>query len=118
VLGDTPHDWLFPKMRAVIHHGGSGTTHSAARAGVPALIVPFAADQFFWADRASALGVASALPAKSLTAETLARSLEFVARPEVRGRARTLGERMRGENGIATATSAIEQLVRAWHQGR
>jgi len=112
VLGDTPHDWLFPKTSAVIHHGGSGTTHSAARAGVPAIIVPFAADQFFWADRASALGVASAIPAKSLTAASLARSIDVVGRPEVRARARALGEKMRGENGIATAMSAIDELVR------
>jgi UDP:flavonoid glycosyltransferase YjiC (YdhE family) len=118
VLGDTPHDWLLTRTSAVIHHGGSGTTHSAARAGVPAVIVPFAADQFFWAHRAKVLGVASALPAKSLTAAALARSIEFVARPEVRERARALGERMRGENGIATAVSAIDHLVHAWHQGR
>jgi UDP:flavonoid glycosyltransferase YjiC (YdhE family) len=111
VLGDTPHDWLFPKMRAVIHHGGSGTTHSAARAGVPAVIVPFAADQFFWAERAKALGVASALPAKALTGAGLARSIEYVARPEVQARARALGERMRAEDGIATAIGAIERLA-------
>ncbi|WP_369679462.1 glycosyltransferase, partial [Burkholderia ubonensis] len=51
VVGDTPHRWLFPRTSMVIHHGGSGTTHSAARAGVPSVVVPFAGDQFFWANR-------------------------------------------------------------------
>ena len=61
VIGDTPHDWLFPRTAAVIHHGGSGTSHSAARAGVPSIVTPFAGDQFFWAERLRLAGVASAL---------------------------------------------------------
>ena len=40
VVGDTPHDWLFPRMSVVVHHGGSGTSHSATRAGVPSVVVP------------------------------------------------------------------------------
>jgi len=51
VIGETPHDWLFPQTALVVHHGGSGTSHSATRAGVPSVVVPFAGDQFFWADR-------------------------------------------------------------------
>jgi sterol 3beta-glucosyltransferase len=46
-IRDTPHDWLFPRTGAVIHHGGSGTSRSAARAGAPSVVVPFAGDQFF-----------------------------------------------------------------------
>ncbi len=59
-IGDTPHDWLFPRTAAVIHHGGSGTSHSAARAGVPSIVTPFAGDQFFWAERLRLAGVAPA----------------------------------------------------------
>ena len=59
-IGDTPHDWLFPRVAAVIHHGGSGTSHSAARAGVPSIVSPFAGDQFFWAERLRLAGVAPA----------------------------------------------------------
>src|SRR5690606_11134749 len=44
-LGHVPHDWLFPRTSLVVHHGGSGTTHSACRAGVPSVVVPFAGDQ-------------------------------------------------------------------------
>ncbi|WP_455777776.1 glycosyltransferase, partial [Burkholderia stabilis] len=60
VIGDTPHDWLFPRTSMAIHHGGSGTTHSAARAGIASVVVPFAGDQFFWADRLRKLGVTDA----------------------------------------------------------
>ena len=52
-----PHDWLFPKMRAVVHHGGAGTTGAGLRAGVPSIVVPFTMDQPFWASRVHALGV-------------------------------------------------------------
>jgi UDP:flavonoid glycosyltransferase YjiC (YdhE family) len=59
-IGDTPHDWLLPRCGAVIHHGGSGTSHSAARSGVPSIAVPFAGDQFFWAERLRQAGIAPA----------------------------------------------------------
>ena len=88
VVGDTPHSWLFPRTSVVIHHGGSGTTHSAARAGVPSVVVPFAADQFFWADRLRRLGVASApVNAGHLRASTLARSIAFAESQAVRSKA-------------------------------
>lgn len=59
-IGDTPHDWLFPRTAAAIHHGGSGTSHSAARAGVPSIVIPFAGGQLFWVERLRRAGVASA----------------------------------------------------------
>lgn len=113
VVGNTPHDWLFPRMALVVHHGGSGTTHSAARAGVPSVVVPFAGDQFFWADRLARAGVAgSAVAGNRLTAEDLARGIAFAGRPEAREKARALGERMRAEDGLACAVEAIERMVK------
>ncbi len=47
-LGDCPHDWLFPRMAAVVHHGGSGTTAAGLLAGKPTFIVPYFGDQPFW----------------------------------------------------------------------
>ena len=108
----TPHDWLFPRMAAVIHHGGSGTTHSALRAGKPSIVMPFAGDQAFWADRLRRLGVApAALPAASPDTAALAAALDFVARETVVARAAELGRRMASEDGLAAAVAAIEGVL-------
>ena len=112
VVRDTPHSWLFPQTSVVIHHGGAGTTHSAACAGVPSVVVPLAGDQFFWADRLYRLGVAPGpVKARSLRAATLARSIGLAERREVRARSAVLGAQMAAENGLARAISAIETLM-------
>lgn len=112
LVRDTPHTWLFPQTSLVLHHGGAGTTHSAARAGVPSIIVPFAGDQLFWADRLRRLGVAPApLSVQGLRAAKLQAGLAFAERPDVRERAAALGARMRSEDGLANALSAIETLM-------
>jgi sterol 3beta-glucosyltransferase len=111
-IGDTPHDWLFPRTAAVIHHGGSGTSHSAARAGVPSIVTPFAGDQFFWAERLRRAGVApAAVDGRRPTAEAFASALDFAATAQVRKRARVLGETMRAENGVVHTVVAIERIV-------
>ena len=111
VVGDTPHDWLLPRTAIAMHHGGSGTTHSAARAGVPSIVVPFAGDQAFWADRLNQAGVGVGLAGwKALNATSLAESIRFAERDDVRSRARAMGERMRAEDGLKTAVSAIEKF--------
>lgn len=43
-----PYDWVFPKVHAVVHHGGSGTTHSALKYGCATLIIPHIIDQYVW----------------------------------------------------------------------
>ena len=112
VIGDTPHDWLFPLTAAVIHHGGSGTSHSAARAGVPSIVLPFAGDQFFWADRLRVAGVApAAVDGRRPKAEALASALDFAAADPVKNRARALGETMRSENGVGDAVATLERIV-------
>jgi UDP:flavonoid glycosyltransferase YjiC (YdhE family) len=81
-IGDTPHDWLFRRTAAVIHHGGSGTSHSAARAGVPSIVTPVAGDQFFWAERLRLAGVApAAVDGRRPKAEAFASALDFAAAP-------------------------------------
>jgi len=112
VLEDTPHGWLFPRASLVIHHGGSGTTHSAARAGVPSVVIPFAADQFFWADRLRRLGVASEpVRAGKVRATALARSIAFADSSGARASAAALGARMGAEDGLSEAVRAIEALM-------
>jgi UDP:flavonoid glycosyltransferase YjiC (YdhE family) len=57
VLDQAPHAWLFPRVAAVVHHGGAGTTAAALRAGRPSIITPFFADQAFWSRRLHQLGL-------------------------------------------------------------
>nr|WP_298718540.1 glycosyltransferase [uncultured Steroidobacter sp.] len=111
-VGDTPHDWLLPRTSVAVHHGGSGTTHSAARAGVPSVVVPFAGDQAFWAERLYQAGIGARLSSwKALNAATLADSIRFAERDDVRARARAMGEKMRAEDGLKTAVTAIEAFA-------
>ena len=112
VVGDTPHDWLLPRTAAVIHHGGSGTSHSATRAGVPSIVTPFAGDQFFWAECLRQAGVApAAVDGRKPNAQAFANALDFAASETVRSRARALGATMRAENGVANAVAALERIV-------
>lgn len=108
----TPHDWLFPRMAAVIHHGGSGTSHSAARAGRPSIVMPFIGDQPFWADRLYRLGVAPrALSPARLNSAALADAISFVENPSVIARAADVRRAMAGEDGLSTGVAMIERLV-------
>jgi len=116
-IGDTPHDWLFPRTAAVIHHGGSGTSHSAARAGVPSIVVPFAGDQFFWAERLRLAGVApDAVNGRRPEVSAFVRALDFAQTSAARASASALGERMRAENGVTDAVAALERIVEGWPQ--
>lgn len=113
VIGATPHDWLLPRTAMAIHHGGSGTTHSACRAGVPSIIVPFAGDQFFWGARLRAAGVMrDRLKGSSISAGSLRRAVAFADSAGARKRASALGERMRQEQGLAEAVGWVERYAR------
>src|SRR5208283_3722007 len=69
-LDEAPHDWLFPRMAAIVHHGGAGTTGATLRAGKPSVVTPFIVDQFPWARLLYARGLAPApLPHRALTAD-------------------------------------------------
>ena len=112
VVGETPHDWLFPRTSLVIHHGGSGTAHSAARAGVPSVVLPFAADQFFWAEQLRQRGVAPASPTgQRITAATLSRAIRDAQTREMREQASAIGAKMRSEDGLAEAVRRINLLI-------
>jgi UDP:flavonoid glycosyltransferase YjiC (YdhE family) len=110
-LDDVPHRWLFPRMAAVVHHGGAGTTAAGLRAGVPSLITPFLLDQYAWADRVVKLGVGPRMADnKRLTAEKLAQAIHTaVTDSALRARAAAFGERIRAENGVARAVEVIER---------
>ncbi|MET8291312.1 glycosyltransferase [Streptomyces sp. NPDC005132] len=112
VVGDTPHDWLFPRMAAVVHHGGAGTTASALRAGRPSLICPFFGDQPYWAARVHELGAGPApLPVRKFTVADLVRRLHALTRhASYTGTARRLGRALEAEDGIAQACQVLDRL--------
>lgn len=112
-IAATPHDWLFPRTAVVIHHGGSGTTHSATRSGKPSVVVPFAGDQAFWAECLRHLGIAPpALDGTKLDSRRLEKAIGFAERRDVQKRAMEIGKRMQREDGLATAVAEIEKLIR------
>lgn len=112
VTTEVPHDWLFPQMAAVVHHGGAGTTGAALTAGVPSVVVPFAVDQPFWASRVVALDVGPRpIPRKRLTSENLGAALRTATTDDAMARrAADLGTRIRAENGVATAVRHLESF--------
>jgi len=109
VLDSVPHDWLFPKVAAIIHHGGAGTTGAALRAGKPQIICPFVGDQFFWGHRVADLNVApSPISQIKLTAERLANAIKYaITNTNLQQRASSAGETIRAENGIECAVKHI-----------
>ncbi|HEU5160131.1 MAG TPA: glycosyltransferase [Streptosporangiaceae bacterium] len=112
VVGDVPHAWLFPRMAAVVHHGGAGTTATALAAGVPQVICPFFFDQPFWGERMHHLGVAPRpLPMRSLTAPALADAIGRALTADRARQAARLGELVSAEDGTATAVAQLERLV-------
>ncbi len=111
-IDQAPHDWLFPRVAAVVHHGGAGTTAAGLRAGRPTVICTFIADQPFWGDRVHKLGVGSQpIPQKKLTAAKLAAAIhEVTTDPAIKRNAEALGAKIRGEDGIANAIRVIESI--------
>ncbi|HEX2142258.1 MAG TPA: nucleotide disphospho-sugar-binding domain-containing protein, partial [Candidatus Limnocylindria bacterium] len=106
------HRALFPRAAAVVHHGGAGTTHTAAAAGVPQVVVPHVGDQPYWAARLQALGVATPpLPATRLAPHPLAERLRSALHDgELRASARRLGALVKADRGVATAIGLLEGL--------
>lgn len=115
MAGSLPHSWLLPRMKAVVHHGGVGTTAAGLRAGVPNLVVPFFGDQPFWGKRVAELGVGpQPIPRKALTVERLAAAItQMVSDQGMQARAAELGARIRAEDGIGKAVTVIEQAFTA-----
>ena len=112
-IESAPHEWLFPHVAAVVHHGGAGTTASGLRNGVPTVIVPFMTDQPFWGQKVYELGVGpKPIPRHRLTVERLANAItEAVTNPAIRSRAAELGRKIRAEDGIGNVVDVIERFM-------
>ena len=108
VRESVPHSLVLPRVDAALHHGGAGTTHAMIRSGTPSVIMPFIADQPWWAARLEEKGVGGATLSRRTTnphaivaaitqARSLSEAIEFAA-----------GE-MDHEDGLATALDILEQ---------
>lgn len=115
VLDSAPHGWLFPRMSAVVHHGGAGTTAEGLCAGVPSVIVPFTVDQPFWGYRVKTLGIGpEPIPASQLTADALAGAIQMaVTDINMRQRANSIGKAIRAEDGVGKAVNIVRQYLGA-----
>ncbi|MFD4131256.1 glycosyltransferase [Streptomyces goshikiensis] len=113
-IGDVPHGLLFPRLAAVVHHAGAGTTAAAARAGIPSVTVPVAADQPFWAARLAAIGAAPApVPFRSLTADRLTSALTTAVREPSYAKAATAAAlHMSTEDAAGSVVTAVRRLAR------
>jgi UDP:flavonoid glycosyltransferase YjiC (YdhE family) len=113
-IGEAPHDWLFPRMAAVAHHCGAGTTAAALRAGVPTIALPGpAGDQPFWAQQLHELGASTApIAQRKLTADRLADAIRTaVTDRQIRDTTRQLAARVADEDGAARVVATVENLL-------
>jgi sterol 3beta-glucosyltransferase len=112
ILDSAPHSWLFPRMAAVVHHGGAGTTAAGLRAGVPNVVIPHSNDQFAWGRRVHELGAGpKPIPRKKLTAPGLADAIASALTPVVGAAASELGRKIQGERGAETAARIIDRCL-------
>ena len=112
MLENTPHDWLFPRVSAVVHHGGAGTTAIGLKCGKPTMIVPFFGDQPFWGAMVARAGAGAheAIPYKKLTADVLAEGIKQCLTPEAKEAAAKLAK------SIAEEGDGAKNAVESFHR--
>ncbi|RMI33424.1 glycosyltransferase [Nocardia stercoris] len=118
VTGSFDHSRVLPRCRAAVHHGGSGTTHAVARAGIPAVVAHLSADQILWGQRVVRTGTGTALPYRTLSADTLSSALAVALRPETGERATELAAAMATEDGVAHFCDTVTGVRPAATRGR
>ncbi|MBE7434403.1 MAG: glycosyltransferase family 1 protein [Anaerolineales bacterium] len=106
-----PHGWLYPRVKAAVHHGGAGTTSASLHAGIPTIALPLAIDQFFWGERVQKLGVGMSIPQRKLNAENLAQAItEALNNKAMNAKAKEISEALSKEDGVMTAVKAIQNI--------
>lgn len=113
MLDNTPHDWLFSQVSAVVHHGGAGTTAIGLYHGCPTMIVPFFGDQAFWGATVAGAGAgADPVPHKALTAQKLADGIKTLLSEECQAAAEDIGRRIKEDDG-----NGAENAVKSFYRG-
>lgn len=116
-LESVPHDWLLPKCKMIIHHGGAGTTSAGLRAEIPQVIVPFMADQPFWGSRVHAVGVGpKPLLVRKISMEKMVSAMVEAESKFILERAQITGQIIRSEDGVMNAVVLIELYAVAFNK--
>src|SRR5205807_2827329 len=112
-LAEAPHDWLFPRLSMVLHHGGAGTTAAALRAGVPSVVVPFFDDQPFWGRRVHRIGAGPRpIAARRVSPADLVGAFDRALHdPTIRAHAALAGRLLSAEDGVRNGVLAVEQVL-------
>ena len=110
---DVPHRWLFPRLAALVHHGGAGTTAEGLRSGVPSIVVPFGGDQHHWARILVKAGASPDVPSiDKLTTDSLAKAINAVLdNPGFRIRTESLAKSIRAEDGVSRAVKIVNAYL-------
>jgi UDP:flavonoid glycosyltransferase YjiC (YdhE family) len=117
-IGDAPHEWLLPRVAAVVHHAGAGTTGATLRAGVPSVPTPVFADQPLWSKRLVELGCASeVIPFRKLGEERLTAALRAVLEPRHREAAQAMARRLADEDGTRAVVELVDRISASGDQG-
>ncbi len=113
VVESVPHDLIFPRMSAVVHHCGAGTTSAGLKAGVPTVPIPFFADQPFWATKLYRLNVASKpIDRKDMNETNLYEALKTTLTDEsISKKASYIGKIIRAEDGVKRAVDIINEKI-------
>ncbi|KAM5381425.1 hypothetical protein ACJA88_004500 [Fusarium oxysporum] len=112
-LGDCPHEWLFQRVSAVMHHGGAGTTACGLLYGKPTTIVPFFGDQPFWGNMVASAGAGpEPIPQKAITVGRLVEAIEFCSTPQAAEAAASIASKMQSENGVKQAVASFHKHLR------
>ena len=112
VVGTTNYAAAFPACRAVVHHGGTGTTAAGLRAGVPTLILSTDIDQTLWGARVKRLKVGTARRFSATTQKSLVADLRTILAPQYVARAREIATRMtKPADSVAAAADLVENCA-------
>lgn len=112
VIGSCPHDWLFPRVSCVIHHGGAGTTAAGLALGRPTIIVPFFGDQEFWGRIVAKAGAGPPpIPHKQLTVDKLSAAIEMALKDSTKEKAQEIAQKMVGESGTKQGACSFHRQL-------
>ncbi|KND92131.1 Sterol 3-beta-glucosyltransferase UGT80B1 [Tolypocladium ophioglossoides CBS 100239] len=111
MLDNTPHDWLFPRVKGCVIHGGAGTTAIALKCGLPTMIVPFFGDQYFWGSMVGSSGAGpEPVPYKRLDSDKLAEGIQYLLTDKAKAAAEEIAESIAREGD--GADNAVDSLQR------